>query len=219
MAGDGLAALEGGAGCVVLIDGLFDRYPAIRHKELLALIHAGVPVIGASSMGALRAAELHRHGMLGAGRIFAAYAAGRLVGDDEVCVLHGPAEMDWAPLTLPLVNVRATLVRAVRRRELARGAAREVLRAAAEIFFKERTWPALSAAMRPRFGEAAEVVVARLRESYVDLKQQDALDCIAIAAGLWIGAPRRVSDGPQTAFTRVLARQVASGRRPQLASA
>src|SRR5213076_1722914 len=116
MAGDGLAALEEAPRAVVLIDGLFDRYPAIRHKELLALIEAGVPVVGGASMGALRAAELHTLGMIGVGRIFEAYASGRINGDDEVAVLHGPADMDWAALTVPLVNVRATLARALRER-------------------------------------------------------------------------------------------------------
>jgi len=43
---------------VVLVDGMFDRWPAIRHKELVHLMAAGVPVVGGASMGALRAAEL-----------------------------------------------------------------------------------------------------------------------------------------------------------------
>ncbi|WP_239014256.1 TfuA-like protein [Archangium violaceum] len=68
-----------------------------------------VIVLGASSMGALRAAELHPHGMVGVGRIFEAYLEGRLSADDEVALLHGPAELGFRPLTLPLVNIRATL--------------------------------------------------------------------------------------------------------------
>ena len=81
----------------MLIDGLFDASPAVRHKELLQLMARGVPVIGAASMGALRAAELAPFGMIGVGRIFTAYAAGALVGDDEVALLHGPEELGWTP--------------------------------------------------------------------------------------------------------------------------
>ena len=43
-------------------------------------------------MGALRAAELHAFGMRGVGRIFEAFRDGELEDDDEVAVVHGPAE-------------------------------------------------------------------------------------------------------------------------------
>jgi len=219
MAGDGLAALAASARAVVLIDGLFDRYPAIRHKELLALIDSGVPVIGGASMGALRAAELHTCGMIGVGRIFHAYAAGRLVGDDEVAVLHGPADMDWAPLTTPLVNVRATLVVAVRRHVIPAASARALLEAASRIFFKDRTWPAvIEAAVAAVAANELDSFLAWTAAGNVDLKRRDALECLAVAAALE-PAPGR-SEPPQASsyFTDALARQVATGLKPQLAS-
>jgi hypothetical protein len=61
---------------IVLIDGLFHQSLAVWHKELVyALVH-GVVCIGSSSMGALRAAELHRYGMIGIGKIFEMYRDG-----------------------------------------------------------------------------------------------------------------------------------------------
>jgi hypothetical protein len=61
---------------LVLIDGVFHQSLAVWHKELVyALVH-GVCCIGASSMGALRAAELHRYGMVGVGKIFEMYLSG-----------------------------------------------------------------------------------------------------------------------------------------------
>ena len=101
VAGDALRAISLKPRAFVLIDGVFDAVCAIRHKELLELLAEGVQVIGASSMGALRAAELHPFGMEGVGHIFEGYAAGRLTCDDEVALLHGPVELDWLPLTLP----------------------------------------------------------------------------------------------------------------------
>jgi hypothetical protein len=71
-----------------LIDGFFGNVPAPWHKEILYAMGRGVKVYGAASMGAIRAAELHRYGMKGAGRIFQAYRLGLLTDDDEVCVLH-----------------------------------------------------------------------------------------------------------------------------------
>ncbi|MDN3029626.1 TfuA-like protein [Streptomyces sp. S.PB5] len=37
---------------VVLLDGLYHQVPALRHKEILALLVRGVRVIGAASLGA-----------------------------------------------------------------------------------------------------------------------------------------------------------------------
>jgi hypothetical protein len=220
VAGDGLAAIEASPHAVVLIDGLFGGHPAIRHKELLALMDHGVPVIGGSSMGALRAAELRTCGMIGVGRIFEAYARGRLVGDDEVALLHGPAGMDWAPLTLPLVNVRATLQRAVRERVVQADTARLLRKCAAAIFFQDRTWRVLleTAAAGDAPVNELERFAAWAPHAYVDLKQIDALQCIAMATSVARPVHRRSPAPRPTVFTDALMKQIALGRRPDLAS-
>lgn len=201
-AGDAFALSGQGARAVALIDGLFDEQPAIRHKELLTLIAEGVTVLGAASMGALRAAELAPFGMIGVGQIYEAYARGYLVGDDEVAVLHGPAELDWAPLTEPLVNVRATILRAVRDLVIDVATARLALRAAAQLFYKQRTWPAILEAMR---GGETGALQAWLASGRVDLKRQDALACLEAARALGpAGAPVRPFP-PRTMFSDALA--------------
>lgn len=203
-AGDALRLLDAEPpGAVVLIDGLFDGAPAIRHKELLLLLSEGVAVFGAASMGALRACELSDYGMRGVGRVFEAYARGRWTGDDEVALLHGPAELDWAPLTEPLVNVRATLAAAVRARVLAAGAARQVLDLARRTHFGVRTWEHLE-----ETGAAPEAL-GRLRpwlaRGRVDLKRADALAGVeaAVSRGRAV-AGRRRPPPPATVFTERL---------------
>ena len=52
-----------------LIDGRFETCPAVWHKEILWALTQGIPVYGAASMGALRAAELYPFGMIGVGAI------------------------------------------------------------------------------------------------------------------------------------------------------
>ena len=42
--------------------GAFASVPAVRHKEILWALSEGIPVIGAASIGALRAAELTAFG-------------------------------------------------------------------------------------------------------------------------------------------------------------
>src|SRR5580704_2261816 len=52
---------------IVLIDGTFHQTLAVWVKELVFAMVDGVKFIGASSMGALRAAELWRYGAVGIG--------------------------------------------------------------------------------------------------------------------------------------------------------
>ena len=69
-----------------LVDGLFERTPAVWHKEILWAMSNGVHVFGSASLGALRAAELAAFGMEGVGAVFDAFRSGRLEDDDEVAV-------------------------------------------------------------------------------------------------------------------------------------
>ena len=68
------------------LDGYYYTVPSVTHKELLYALDAGVRVIGASSLGALRAVELAPFGRDGAGKVFEAYRSGTLDGDDEVAL-------------------------------------------------------------------------------------------------------------------------------------
>jgi hypothetical protein len=61
---------------VVLIDGVFHQSQSVWHKEIAYALMRGVVVIGAASMGALRAAEMAKYGMIGVGKIFEMYRDG-----------------------------------------------------------------------------------------------------------------------------------------------
>ena len=63
-AGDVYRAMAHGEARVIgLVDGVFGSVGSVWHKEILLALHAGVRVVGAASMGALRAAELDVFGM------------------------------------------------------------------------------------------------------------------------------------------------------------
>jgi hypothetical protein len=96
---------------IAIIDGFFEQVPAVWHKEILYAIKEGVTVYGASSMGALRAAELHRFGMRGAGRIFEAYRDLVIEDDDEVAVAHATREEGYRSLSTAMVSIRFGLER------------------------------------------------------------------------------------------------------------
>jgi hypothetical protein len=107
--GDVLRVLAGRPEAILLLDGYYYTTPSVSHKEILYALAAGVRVAGASSMGALRAAELAPWGMEGIGRVATWFLEGRLDGDDEVALLHAPSDAGYRILTLALVEVRHAL--------------------------------------------------------------------------------------------------------------
>lgn len=172
--GDLTRALAEGARAIGLIDGLFGDVPAVWHKEILAALGAGVPVYGAASMGALRAAECAAFGMIGFGSVYAGYYSGRIVNDDAVAQLHAPAELGYAPLTEALVNVEATLDAWKERSVLTSSSILKLWHAAQTLHFSERTWESIIELADLR-GDLAASVDALSSNLKVDVKQADAL--------------------------------------------
>jgi hypothetical protein len=111
--GDIYRLLGTGVTTIILIDGIFHTSPSIWQREILEAIRHGIKVIGASSMGALRAAELHLFGMVGRGTIFEWYRDGIINGDDEVALNYVDESMRFRALSEPLVNIRFNLLKAV----------------------------------------------------------------------------------------------------------
>jgi hypothetical protein len=143
--GDVYRALELKPQAIGIIDGCFQGVPAVWHKEILWALSQGVAVYGSASMGALRAAELHAMGMRGVGRIFDDYRNGALQDDDEVAVVHGPAEMGYMALGEAMVNVRATMERAVREGAVEPLDADAFCERAKAMFYQHRSWERLLA--------------------------------------------------------------------------
>ncbi len=125
---------------IAIIDGYFERMAAVWHKEILVALERGIAVWGASSMGALRAAELAPFGMIGVGSIYQAFARGTLAADDEVAVAHLPAEYGYRSTSDALVNLRHGIARAPMLSAKTRSALVEL---AAARFYRERSWVTL----------------------------------------------------------------------------
>jgi hypothetical protein len=139
-----LAALQRPA-LIGVIDGYFERVPTVWHKEILWAMAEGIHVYGAASTGALRAAELADFGMKGVGGIYRQFHRGELTDDDEVAVLHGPPEVGYLQVTEPMVDIRATINRAVERRVIEPELAAGLVEVAKSLFYKERTYDAILA--------------------------------------------------------------------------
>lgn len=160
-----------------LIDGVFLSLPSVWHKEILFALERGVAVYGASSMGALRAAETEAFGMVGIGEIYRMYASGELMDDDEVALVHGPEETGYRPLSEPMVNVRATFRCAKDEGIIDNETCEKLIAIAKSIYFPERTFPAIfrQAATAGLLPEKIKEMENFVKEKYVDLKRQDAI--------------------------------------------
>ena len=163
-----LAAAAERFDALLLIDGVFHQAIAPSAKEMLAACRR-VPVFGAASMGALRAAECRPFGAVPLGAIAGWYVSGAIDGDDEVAVLMDPATS--RALSVPSVNVRYVARLATRRGVLsAAEAGAWATRARREIFYADRSWRG-AVALAPAPARDALLGIAR---AHGDLKRWDA---------------------------------------------
>ena len=159
-----------------VIDGYFEAVPTVWHKEILWAMAEGIHVFGAASTGALRAAELDAFGMRGVGRVYEDFRDGVLQDDDEVALLHGPAELGYPPVTEAMVNIRATLAAAEAEGVLAADDAAALVVIAKGLFYKERTYDAVRQAAVARGWPATPLddFAAWLPAGRIDRKRRDA---------------------------------------------
>jgi hypothetical protein len=197
---------------VAILDGYFQQVPAVLHKEILFALENGVRVLGAASLGALRAAELDVYGMEGVGEVYRLYKEGEIDGDDEVAILHAHQEDGFRPLTEPLVNIRYNLARARKGGILTAQTSAALLRIAKRFHYTERTYEAVLRAANPSLASPDELRSLRdfLQMEAVDLKRQDALALVhLVAARVWgndAWPPRVPFQHQKTKYFHILAR-------------
>ena len=176
--GDIARAARNGMTAIALVDGLFDQSAAPWHKEVLYALSLGLPVAGGASMGALRAAECDAFGMTGIGTIYRRYATGEIDDDAEVAQLHAPEELNYLPLTEPMVNVEPTLTLLDRQGVVSAAAIRTLTAAARLTHYSERTYAEIirrSAELDPN---EAQTAGTWFQSNAIDQKRLDALEVL-----------------------------------------
>nr|WP_210276833.1 TfuA-like protein [Rhizobium sp. BK316] len=188
--GDVLRAVEDGANVIGLVDGGFENTAPVWHKEILFALSLDVTVLGAASMGALRAAECQAFGMIGVGRIFNDYVSGTIVDDADVALLHEPMELGGNALTVPMVNVRSTLDEMERLQFFDKAFRLALEQTAANLFFKKRSWALIVRACAAIPASQKQYWLDMLKARTVDQKRIDALALLEAVSG---AANQRVS--------------------------
>jgi len=168
-------AVEAGYRRIGIIDGHFGNVPSVWHKEVLFALSRGVEVVGAASMGALRAAELHPFGMIGVGRIYRLFRSGALTDDDEVALIHAPEALAFCPLSEAMVNIRFTLRRLRRLGLLTAVDAQDIVQHMKSLHFSARTREEIGRHASSIFGsEEGDRIANGYARQYVDVKRADA---------------------------------------------
>jgi hypothetical protein len=176
--GDILRAVLAGARIVALIDGYFEHRLAVQHKEVLWALGKGVHVFGASSMGALRAAELDTFGMVGVGRIYQDFARGVLESDDEVAIVHEPGP-HYRKQSEALVDLRATIAHAHEKGIVSEPLAADWIRTAESVFYPDRRYEHLLELLprAPRDRENLREFLAN-PDNRISQKKNDAIELL-----------------------------------------
>lgn len=188
--GDLLAAVDFDEAQVIgLIDGTFHQNLSVWHNEVCYLLSRGVSIYGSSSMGALRAAETEKYGMVGVGRVFEWYRDGRVCADDEVALIHGEADSNFRPLSHPLVNIRASLDSAVNDGSVDPYYAASTIELARSLHYSDRHISTVMDLCRRAAYPAKQLleVDRALTSGYVDVKQEDARELLQILGQLMSG--------------------------------
>ncbi len=161
---------------VCLIDGVFlQDYPPTP-MEVYTLMQRGVKVFGAASIGALRAVELERLGMVGIGRIFRLYRNGILEDDDEVAVTFSD---DYTLASEAMIDIRYTLYHAYKSSVISRESRRILTRIAKGIYFPHRSYDLI---LEKAKGIINDEQLSMLRE-YIkynrwSLKEEDSIELL-----------------------------------------
>lgn len=163
-----------------IIDGVFHQNSSVGHKEILNVINKGITVVGASSMGALRASELDTLGMTGIGYVYEQYATGKVASDDDVAVMLDSETLE--ALSEPLINMEYVFENAVSENIITENQKDELIKIAKSTFYPKRNYSqTLSSSSLD--DETKSKLIDFIRRS-VDIKKEDAKELITYIANM-----------------------------------
>jgi hypothetical protein len=178
--GDLGQALKENPDIIGIIDGVFHQNSSVGHKEILAVLDKGITVIGASSMGALRASEMDSLGMIGIGYVYEQYRTGKVASDDDVAVMLDSETLE--ALSEPLINMDYVFTNAVEENIITQNQKDELIKIAKSTFYPKRNY-AQTLNDSNLDDETKDRLISFIRQS-VDIKKEDAKELIKYIIGL-----------------------------------
>jgi hypothetical protein len=167
----------------VILDGEFGQNLSVTPKEILAVLEQGKAVIGASSMGALRASELDRSGMIGVGWVYNYFRRAPVRRDADVALVYSP--FDFKPMTVPMVDLEYWMEQVLAAGLIMPKESARLLKLARNIFFADRTPDRLLGALRRAIGaDRLDTLLAHSGGMVPSVKSVDAREALRVSAAL-----------------------------------
>jgi TfuA protein len=166
---------------VGLVDGLFlQDYPPTPIEVYQLLSNKNFHVVGGASIGALRAIELEKFGMVGIGKIFELFRNGATDADDEVAVTFqqgagGDIQSE------AMIDIRFNLFVACRKQIITDRVKRAIAKTAKSIYFPYRNYTHVLEQTRLDFPELStqlDSFSAYINENRLSLKEHDAIKVV-----------------------------------------
>ncbi len=175
--GDVLADISAATNVIVIIDGKFQQSLAVSTAEIMDALRCGVRIYGASSMGALRAAELHPYGMTGQGAIFEMVCSRSWFRDDLLGQVFFESSLESA--SVPYVNVHFGLGELQAQGVISRAEQALLDELCKEIHFSQRNRATLAQAIEARDPPRKDALIAAVSQALAhNQKKLDALDLL-----------------------------------------
>ncbi|MDX8367009.1 TfuA-like protein [Cytobacillus sp. IB215665] len=162
---------------IVLIDGAFLNTLTVSPREILSLMDQGIKVIGSSSLGAIRATELEKFGMVGVGKVFEMYRDEIIIADDEVAMSMDPSTGN--ALSEPLVHIRVIIEKAVESGTLNEIESMSLFNKVQKLYFPKRTLDIFLSFASESLTEEKYKKLLNITENYdYRIKKIDAINAI-----------------------------------------
>lgn len=167
----------------VIIDGEFGQSLSVSPKEILSILKTGRIVIGASSMGALRASELDTCGMIGVGWVYEQFASAAVRRDDDVALAYSP--LDLSPVTIPVIDIEYWTTQLLTGNLISAREKKGICQATRKIFYAERTERRLTRELERMMGSSRlEELLAHTSGTFPDIKHLDARRAVLLHRSL-----------------------------------
>ncbi|HXG06185.1 MAG TPA: TfuA-like protein [Nitrososphaera sp.] len=167
---------------VGFVDGVFlQDYPPTPIEVYQLVRKAGVLVAGAASLGALRAVELEKFGMVGVGKIFQLYKSGKLNADDEVAVTFAHEGDDYRLQSEAMIDIRYNLFLAHKKGLISKKTKVAIAKVAKEIYFPHRNYVHIvdeSKRKYPSLANEIDSFASYIESNRKSLKEIDAIKLI-----------------------------------------
>ena len=163
---------------VGFVDGVFlQDYPPTPIEVYHLTRKEGVLLAGAASLGALRAVELEKFGMVGVGKIFQLYKSGKINADDEVAVTFA-LDGDYQLQSEAMIDIRYNLHLAHKKGVISKKTKDVLAKLAKGIYFPHRSYTYIIEEARSKHHSLGSEIISfgnYIMSNRKSLKEMDAI--------------------------------------------